>query len=418
MASTSSIGTAGTTNGAGSTGRAGTVGIAAAAVGPGASGVVEAVGVDAAGPAVPSGASTPPTVAPGVVPPAPDIIGVLQTLATLIRQQSAGEMRSTKAMESCVQKMERFAGREVSRYLLEYRHAVQFLTVCVNHERNRRSLRGMDILEPSMAPYSRWFTIPKKNGSLRFIQDLQPTNSVIIRNVGTWPVIDDVGCVVEEKDETLDDTGCRKFVSDHNRDVGKILNRLREVHLTLSGEKSRFGVPEILVDDETGVRFVTRFGAKILAGRRRDYPQMKRELWGVYTALRTDRDFLIAASVLMETECLPQLGMITICSTPYIMMLRWIAYIRSFNPELKHIAKKENVVAKMLSRSQYEKEEEMLQVAEEEDRREALCQVSISKILPFRGDLFSGKLRDSGLYLRVHWRSVKTGVMLSSRRYA
>ncbi|KAL3688964.1 hypothetical protein R1sor_015273 [Riccia sorocarpa] len=51
----------------------------------------------------------------------------------------------------------------------------------------------MGILEPSMGPYSsRWFTVPKKNGSLRFIQDLQPANSVTIRNVGTGPIIDDV----------------------------------------------------------------------------------------------------------------------------------------------------------------------------------------------------------------------------------
>ncbi|KAL3686293.1 hypothetical protein R1sor_008867 [Riccia sorocarpa] len=51
----------------------------------------------------------------------------------------------------------------------------------------------MGILEPSMAPYSSmWFTVPKKNGSLRFIQDLQPANSVTIRNVGTGPIIDDV----------------------------------------------------------------------------------------------------------------------------------------------------------------------------------------------------------------------------------
>ncbi|KAL3682400.1 hypothetical protein R1sor_000422 [Riccia sorocarpa] len=408
----------------------------------------------------------------------------------------------------------------------------------------------MGILEPSMAPYSsRWFTVPKKNGSLRFIQDLQPANSVTIRNVGTGFVIDDVvdefagraiysvgdlysgydqfqlavesrdlttirtplglmrmctlpqgatnsvahmqnamhkvlrefvpeitipflddipmkGCAAHEKDETLDDTGCRKFVSDHIRNVEKILNRLREVHLTLSGEKSRFGVPEILVvghvcdssgrrpnpvkveaiarladcrsttevrrflgscvffrlsiphyahmaeplyallkkgkrfnwsqlqrdameklkkvlqsppvlrrldytcgrpvvvtvdtspkavgwaigqDDATGIRFVARFGAKILAGRQRDYPQ--------------------------------------------------IAYIRSFNPELKHIAGKENVVADMLSRARYEGEEEMLQAAEEEDRREAWCQVSISEVLPFRDYLYSGKLRDIGLYL-------------------
>ncbi|MCO5587994.1 hypothetical protein L7F22_041947 [Adiantum nelumboides] len=50
----------------------------------------------------------------------------------------------------------------------------------------------MGILEPSSAPYSsRWFTVPKKNGSLRFIQDLQPVNKVTICNVGTGPIVDE-----------------------------------------------------------------------------------------------------------------------------------------------------------------------------------------------------------------------------------
>ena len=48
------------------------------------------------------------------------------------------------------------------------------------------------ILERSGAPYSnRWFTVRKKNGKLRFIQDLQPPNRVTIRNVGTGPIIDE-----------------------------------------------------------------------------------------------------------------------------------------------------------------------------------------------------------------------------------
>ena len=50
----------------------------------------------------------------------------------------------------------------------------------------------MGILEPSSAPYSnRWFTVPKKNSTLRFIQDLQPVNKVIIRNKGIGPTIDE-----------------------------------------------------------------------------------------------------------------------------------------------------------------------------------------------------------------------------------
>ncbi|KAL3689190.1 hypothetical protein R1sor_015499 [Riccia sorocarpa] len=416
----------------------------------------------------------------------------------------------------------------------------------------------MGILEPSMVPYSsRWFTVPKKSGALRFIQDLQPANSVTIRNMGAGPIVDEVadefagrsiysigdlysgydqfqlamesrdlttmrtplglmrmctlsqratnsvahmqnamhkvlrefvpevtipfiddipmkGCAEEEKDESVDaSTGCRKFVADHIRDVGKILQRLEEVHLTLSGVKSRFGVSEILVvghlcgsfgrrpnpmkieaiarmadcgsiterlkeilqsphvlrrlsydcgrpiiitidtspkvigwavgqDDEQGVRFASRFGAKILPSRQRDYPQVKRELWGVRTAMRTDRDFLIGAQVVLETDCLPLLGMIANCTTPDIHMLRWIAYIRSLNPELRHIVGKVNVVADMLSRARYENEEEMLQEAEKE-ATDVWCRVNRYdrelELLPFREELYCGGLKDIGFYL-------------------
>jgi hypothetical protein len=50
----------------------------------------------------------------------------------------------------------------------------------------------MEILEPSIAPYSnRWFTVPKKNRKLRFFQDLQPVNKVTIRNMGSYPIVDE-----------------------------------------------------------------------------------------------------------------------------------------------------------------------------------------------------------------------------------
>ena len=50
----------------------------------------------------------------------------------------------------------------------------------------------MGILEPSSAPYSnRWFKVPKKNGTLRFIQDLQPVKKVTIRNARIGPTIDE-----------------------------------------------------------------------------------------------------------------------------------------------------------------------------------------------------------------------------------
>ncbi|KAL3680523.1 hypothetical protein R1sor_023479 [Riccia sorocarpa] len=262
--------------------------------------------------------------------------------------------------------------------------------------------------------------------------------------------------------------GCRRFVKHHVLDVEKILQRLEEVHLTLSGTKSRFGVLEILVvghmcgsfgrkpnpekviaiarladcssitksppmlrrldytcgrpivvtvdtspraicwvvgqEDEEGVRFASRFGAKILSKRQRDYPQVKCELWEVKTAMLTDRDLLIGAHVVLETDCLPLLGMIANCTTPDIHMLRWIAYIRSLNPELRHIAGKRNVVADIFSRARYNNEEEMLVVAEHEEEDDVWCRVGQQEVESdlddlFNEELYGGLFGDIGYYL-------------------
>ena len=48
-------------------------------------------------------------------------------------------------------------------------------------------------------------------------------------------------------------------------------------------------------------------------------------------------------------------------------MLRWIAYIKSLNPVLKHITSKMNPVADMLSRARYFDEEKMMAHRENED---------------------------------------------------
>jgi hypothetical protein len=466
--------------------------------------------------------------------------------------------------------------------------------------------RHMGILEPSMAPYSnRWFTVPKKSGALRFIQDMQPANKVTIRNKGSGPIVDEVaeafaghaiysigdlysgydqfqlaaesrdlttmktplglmrmctlpqgatnsvahmqsamnqilrdfvpdktipfvddipikGCEEKERDLTAQDDGCRAFVINHIKDVAKILSRLEEVHLTLSIDKSKFGVDEILVvghlcgsygrkpnpekvdaigrmkacsnvtevrrflgacvfyqiwiphfahiseplykllrkrnkfvwqieqdlamaelkrtlqspsvlkqvsyncgrpvivtvdtspiaigwaigqDDEEGKRFAIRFGARILTDRQRAYPQVKRELYGALTALKADRNYLIGAEVVLETDCLPLLGMIANCSSPDIAMLRWIAFIKSLNPVLVHIEGKKNCVADMLSRARYFNEEDMMaQEGDEELSHGGYVMItdgesSSTGALPFESEIYEGRLRDIGLYL-------------------
>jgi hypothetical protein len=103
----------------------------------------------------------------------------------------------------------------------------------------------------------------------------------------------------------------------------------------------------------------------VLSDRQKNYAQLKRELWGTVSAVKSDREYLIGAEVVIETDFLPILGMISGCNTPDIAMLWWIAYIKSLNPEIQHIAEKRNIVADMLSRARYEGGE--VQISDEED---------------------------------------------------
>ena len=103
-----------------------------------------------------------------------------------------------------------------------------------------------------------------------------------------------------------------------------------------------------------GDRDPIRFGAKVLNERQRKYAQVKRELWGIVTAIKIDRDYLIGEEVIIETDCLPVLGMMRCCTIPDVAMLRWIAYIKSLNPDVRHISGKDNVMADMLSRARFE----------------------------------------------------------------
>jgi hypothetical protein len=50
--------------------------------------------------------------------------------------------------------------------------------------------------------------------------------------------------------------------------------------------------------------------------------KLKENCGGVVTAMKNEKEYLIGASVVVETDCLSLLGMITSCSTPDIAMLR------------------------------------------------------------------------------------------------
>ena len=94
-------------------------------------------------------------------------------------------------------------------------------------------------------------TLPQ--GATNSVAHMQNAMNQILRDFvpeKTIPFIDDVpikGCKQEDKDLMVQEDGCRAFVSNHIDDVAKILSKLEEVNLTLSIDKSKFGVNEILV---------------------------------------------------------------------------------------------------------------------------------------------------------------------------
>ena len=69
--------------------------------------------------------------------------------------------------------------------------------------------------------------------------------------------------------------------------------------------------------------------------------------------------------MIIETDFLSILGMVSGCTTTDLAMLKWILYIKSLNPEIRHISRKDNTMADMLSRARFENEDNM--VSEDED---------------------------------------------------
>jgi hypothetical protein len=89
--------------------------------------------------------------------------------------------------------------------------------------------------------------------------------------------------------------------------------------------------------------------------------------------------------------------MIANYDTPNIAMLRWIAFIRVFNPKLKHIFGEDNLVVDMLTKARYS--------SSQEDVDDAVCMATSSEEnyqqLEFCEDLYSRDLVQIGRYLSI-----------------
>ena len=77
-------------------------------------------------------------------------------------------------------------------------------------------------------------------------------------------------------------------------------------------------------------------------------------------AIKPDKDYLFGTEGIIETNYLLILGMVSGCATLDLTMLRWIVYIKSLNPEIRHISGKDNTMADMLSRTRFDNEDDMV----------------------------------------------------------
>ena len=73
-------------------------------------------------------------------------------------------------------------------------------------------------------------------------------------------------------------------------------------------------------------------------------------------------------------------------------MLRWIAYVKSLNPEVRHISGKDNVVADMLSRARLRDDiakSDNEEVSEDYFASEHICRVNVLR--EFREEEYEGE---------------------------
>ena len=74
----------------------------------------------------------------------------------------------------------------------------------------------------------------------------------------------------------------------------------------------------------------------------------------------------VRVSIPLEYGAYPlSIAMVFGCATLDLAMLRWIVYIKSLNPDIRHISGKDNAMADRLSRARYEDEHGMVSENEE-----------------------------------------------------
>ena len=107
-------------------------------------------------------------------------------------------------------------------------------------------------------------------------------------------------------------------------------------------------------DDSNGRRFVNRYMSFTFPQTVRNYGQFKRELYAMVKNIKLVQYRIYGCPLVIETDCLPLIGFLNNPDLIDPAMVRWIAYIKLFNPEFRHVKGKDNVVSDGLSRMKVE----------------------------------------------------------------
>jgi hypothetical protein len=116
-------------------------------------------------------------------------------------------------------------------------------------------------------------------------------------------------------------------------------------------------------DDEEVNLFVNRYISFTFPPTVRNYGSFKRELFSMVNNLKIVRYRVHGCRLINETDRLPLIGFLNSPDLIDPTIVRWIAFIKLFNPEIRHVKGKENVLADALSRKKDHEE-----LPEEEDQ--------------------------------------------------
>ena len=125
--------------------------------------------------------------------------------------------------------------------------------------------------------------------------------------------------------------------------------------LVLSTDASPEGAGGVLSQkDVNRHRYCIRFESAKFSNTQRKYSQIKRELYAVYLMVRKLRIYLYGVHFVLEVDARPLIGMLNIPKLANDVAGRWIAYIKSFDFELRHVKGVANTAADGLSREKFE----------------------------------------------------------------